>query len=257
MQKIDRFSSFVVICFRNAKCYLFYNKSLVLRRQNYHMKKLFNQYFDHTALKNTTSSSDVIQLCQEALQYQFASVCVPPSFVSFAHQLLSNSNVNVCTVVGFPFGYNTIQAKVFEAVNAAVLGAAEIDVVINLHQLQTLNRDYLIDELTQIKTAIKGRVLKVIVETAVLNDEQKRLACEVINFVGADFIKTSTGFAEQGATLEDMQLFRSLLNPAIQIKASGGVKTAQFAQELIAAGADRIGTSSAVTILEEFKNSAQ
>ncbi|MDQ0513780.1 deoxyribose-phosphate aldolase [Mycoplasmoides fastidiosum] len=215
---------------------------------------MINSYIDQTNLKTDATQEDIIALCDQALQYKFKSVCVPPCYVRLAAAKLEHSETRVCTVVGFPLGYTDTKTKVFEATQAALDGALEIDVVININKLKQGDREYLIDELSSIKKAIKGRVLKVILETGVLSEEEKHLACEILNHVSPDYAKTSTGFAgkDKGATVEDVTLLRSLLNSEIRIKASGGIRNYADAKEMIKAGAQRIGTSAGVAIYDEY-----
>ncbi|WP_391591958.1 Deoxyribose-phosphate aldolase type I DeoC [[Mycoplasma] cavipharyngis] len=215
---------------------------------------MINKYIDHTNLKVSASEEDIKALCTEALEYKFRAVCVPGCYVKFAADLLAGSDVRVCSVVGFPLGYSDTKTKIFEASSLAINGAVEVDVVININKLKEGDKDYLIEELLKIKSAIKGRILKVIVETGLLTEEEKHLVCEVLNVVSPHYVKTSTGFAgeNKGATVEDIILLKSLLDKNIRIKASGGIRNYHQAKALIKAGAQRIGTSNGVSIYEEY-----
>lgn len=213
------------------------------------MKNL-NRYIDHTNLKPTATKEDIIKLCDEAKKYEFASVCVNPYYVKLAsEQLAHNKNVVVCSVIGFPLGANTLESKIFEAHNACMNGATEIDMVINIAELKNKNIDYCLNEINKIKSAIGHNILKVIVETAYLTEEDKKLAAEIVLESNAEFIKTSTGFASSGAKLEDIKLWKSILKDNKKIKAAGGIRTRQDAIDFIEAGADRIGASSGVQIM--------
>lgn len=209
-------------------------------------------YIDHTILKPTTLLSEVEELCQEAKQYQFAAVCVPPLFVKLAKKNLINSNVKVATVIGFPFGYSAIEAKVAEVLLALVDGADELDVVINIAALKNNDWTYLANEINHILPIIhkKGKIIKVIIESGILTDKEIIQCCDLYGATGIDFMKTSTGYAEKGASVEAVKLMRKHLPAAIKIKASGGIRTAVFAKELIQAGADRLGCSASVSIIK-------
>jgi deoxyribose-phosphate aldolase len=212
-----------------------------------------SSYIDHTVLKPTTTIADVEKLCAEAMQYNFAAVCVPPLFVKKAKGLTGGSNVKVATVIGFPFGYSAIEAKVAEIILAILDGADELDMVINISAIKNKDWQFLASE---INTAIpivkgKGKIIKIIIETGILTDEEIITCCDIYGAAGVDFMKTSTGYAEKGATVHAVQLLRAHLASSIKIKASGGIKEYKFALELINAGADRIGCSSSVKIAEE------
>ncbi len=208
---------------------------------------------DHTILKPTTLVADVDRLCSEAMQFGFAAVCVPPPFVKQAVQKLAGSQVKIATVIGFPFGYNAIEAKLAEAVLAIVDGADELDMVINLAALKNNDWQYLAKELTTILQVVHGRgkKLKIIIESGVLTDDEIIKCCDLYGAAGIDFLKTSTGYADTGATVHAVSLMRKHLADAVQIKASGGIKTLKFAQELADAGANRLGCSSSVSIAKE------
>ena len=212
-------------------------------------------YIDHTILKPTTLVSDVEKLCKEAGEYKTAAVCVPPLFVKQAKLLLQNTDVKVATVIGFPFGYSAIEAKLAEILLAIVDGVDELDVVINIAALKNNDWQYLAKELNTILPIIKGKgkVIKIIIESGVLSDDEIIKCCDLYGIAGVDFMKTSTGYAEVGATVHAVKLMRKHLADAVKIKASGGIRTYAFAKELVDAGADRIGCSSSVAIIEESK----
>lgn len=210
-------------------------------------------YIDHTVLKPTTLLSDVEKLCTEAIQYQFAAVCVPPLFVKRAKEMLAGSEIKVATVIGFPFGYSAIEAKVAELVLAIIDGADELDMVINISALKNNDWQYLATELNTILPIVqsKKKVIKIIIESGILTDAEIIKCCDLYGAAGVDFMKTSTGYAEKGATVEAVQLMRRHLADNIRIKASGGIKTYTLAKQLIDAGADRLGCSSSVSIVNE------
>ena len=210
-------------------------------------------YIDHTVLKPTTLVADVEKLCAEAIQYQFAAVCVPPLFVKKAVGLLVGTSVKVATVIGFPFGYSAIEAKVAETVLAIVDGSDELDLVINISALKNNDWQFLASEINAILPIVRktGKVIKIIIESGVLTDEEIIKCCDLYGAAGVNFMKTSTGYAEKGATVEAVRLLRKHLAEKIQIKASGGIKTYTFAKQLIDAGATRIGCSSSIQIVTE------
>ena len=215
-------------------------------------------FIDHTVLKPTTTVAEVNQLCEEAKRFGFAAVCVPPLFVKQAVQMLNNSGVKVATVIGFPFGYSAIEAKLAELVLAVVDGADELDVVINIAALKNNDWQYLAKELNSLLPIVKtkGKVIKIIIESGVLTDEEIIKCCDLYGAAEVDFLKTSTGYAAVGATVHAVALMRKHLQPGVQIKASGGIKNYTFAQELIAAGATRLGCSSSIAILQEAQSEA-
>lgn len=208
-------------------------------------------YIDHTILKPTTLISDIEKLCLEAVQYGFAAVCVPPPFVKLAKQLLQSSKVKTATVIGFPFGYSAIEAKIAEVVLAMMDGADELDVVINLIALKNTDWQYLANEINHIMPVAKskGRVVKIIIETGVLTNDEIIKCCDLYGAAGIDYLKTSTGYAEKGSSVETVQLMRRHLADHVQIKASGGIRTYEFARQLIEAGAKRLGCSAGVAIV--------
>jgi deoxyribose-phosphate aldolase len=214
------------------------------------------EYIDHTVLKPTTTLADVEQLCTEAKVYGFAAVCVPPLFVKKAVELVSGSTVKVATVIGFPFGYSAIEAKLAETVLAIVDGADELDVVINISAIKNNDWQFLASEINTLLPIIrqKNKVVKIIIESGVLTDNEIIQCCDLYGAAGVDFMKTSTGYAQTGATVEAVKLMRQHLADAVKIKASGGIKNYTFARQLIAAGADRLGCSSSVQLVEEEKS---
>ena len=209
-----------------------------------------NKYIDHTILKATASSSDVQKLCEEAIEHEFYSVCVNGCYVADAKQLLQGTDVKVAAVVGFPLGAMTTAAKVFEAKEAVENGASEIDMVINVAKLKDGEFEFVENEIRQIKEAIGDNVLKVIIETCYLTDEEKVKACELSLVAKADFVKTSTGFGTGGATYEDVKLMKSVVGDNAKVKASGGVRDKETAQKYVNLGAERLGTSSGIDIVK-------
>lgn len=208
-----------------------------------------NSYIDHTNLNNCATLKDIEKLCNEAREYHFASVCVHPYYVSLASKLLKDSSVAVCTVIGFPQGMNTKEVKVFEAINAVENGADEIDMVINIAALKNKDYDYVKEEIEEIRDSIDGKVLKVIIETCLLSEEEIIKMTEICNETFVNFIKTSTGFSEYGARVEDIELINKYKNDVLEIKASGGIRTLEDAEAMINAGATRIGASKGVEIM--------
>ena len=210
------------------------------------------QYIDHTILKPTTSHIEISKICAEAVEYGFAAVCIPPPFVRLAlRELAGHDKIKAATVIGFPFGYSTTAAKLAEVEQAIEDGADELDVVINLIALKAGDwalLDAEMQTLTQ-RAHAAGRIVKVIIESGILTDDEIIRCCQVYSRVGVDFLKTSTGYAEKGATVEAVRLMRANLPPEIRIKASGGIRTYALAQQLIDAGADRLGCSASVEIV--------
>lgn len=210
-----------------------------------------NKLIDHTALKPNTTKESILKLIAEAKTYDFASVCVNPCWVALAHQELKNTDVKVCTVIGFPLGANTTEVKVFEAKDAIEKGAQEIDMVINVAMLKDKEYDYVENEIQKIVEVAKDKALvKVIIEACLLTDEEKIKACELSQKAGADFVKTSTGFSTGGATVHDVALMRKTVGTDMGVKASGGVHTHEEALAMIEAGANRIGASAGVKLLK-------
>lgn len=207
---------------------------------------------DHTLLKPDASESEIKILCDEAREFNFASVCVNPCWVDFCFNQLKDSNVKVCTVIGFPLGANHTNVKLKEAETAIAEGAEEIDMVMNIGQLKSKNYNYVFDEIKKISSIAKSNLvlLKVIIETCLLTDEEKIIASIICKEAGADFVKTSTGFSKGGATVYDVALMNFTVAPEIKVKASGGVRSKENALKMIAAGASRIGTSSGIKIIQ-------
>ncbi len=206
---------------------------------------------DHTLLKANTTKEQIVKLCEEAKQYNFASVCVNPTWVATAAELLKGTDVKVCTVIGFPLGANTPETKAFETKDAIEKGATEVDMVINIGALKDGNDELVERDIRAVVEAAKEKALvKVIIETCLLTEEEKVRACELAVKAGADYVKTSTGFSTGGATIEDVALMRKTVGPEIGVKASGGVRDLQGAEAMIEAGATRIGTSSGVAIIQ-------
>jgi deoxyribose-phosphate aldolase len=215
-----------------------------------------NHLIDHTVLKPTTLISDVEKCCKEAKQYGFAAVCIPPPFVKMASSLLKETNVKVGTVIGFPFGYSAIEAKLAESVLAMVDGADELDVVINLIALKNQDWTYLASELNHLMPVIKKekKTLKIIIESGILTDEEIIKCCQLYGVADIDFLKTSTGYAEKGASLHAVALFKANLPANMGIKASGGIRDYAFAADLVQAGATRLGCSASVAIVTDPAN---
>ncbi|PEQ96675.1 deoxyribose-phosphate aldolase [Bacillus sp. AFS006103] len=205
---------------------------------------------DHTLLKPEATRQQIESLCQEAIEYKFASVCVNPTWVSTAKELLQGSDVMVCTVIGFPLGTTTSETKAFETKNAIDHGADEVDMVINIGALKDHNDELVEKDIRAVVEAAKGKAhTKVIIETSLLNKEEKIRACKLSVKAGADFVKTSTGFSTGGATAEDIALMRQTVGPDLGVKASGGVRSTEDVQKMIEAGATRIGASSSIAIV--------
>ena len=213
-----------------------------------------NKYIDHTNLNNTATLKDIERLCNEAIKYKFASVCVYPYYIPLAKKLLKDSNVQVCTVIGFPKGENTKEVKVYEAIDAVEKGADEIDMVINISALKNKDYDYVKEEIEEIRDAIDGKLLKVIIETCLLTEKEIIKMTEICNETFVNFIKTSTGFSKGGAKVEDVILINKHKNDLLEIKASGGVRDIHAVEDMINAGATRIGTSSGVDIMTKKCN---
>lgn len=212
---------------------------------------------DHTALKADTTKSQIEKLCAEAKEYEFASVCVNPTWVETAASLLQGTEVKVCTVIGFPLGASTPETKGFETKDAIEKGATEVDMVINIGALKDGNESLVERDIRAVVEAAKGKALtKVIIETSLLTDEEKVRACEIAVKAGADFVKTSTGFSTGGATVEDIRLMRKTVGPDIGVKASGGVRDVKGTQDMIEAGATRIGASAGVAIVNGLTGSS-
>jgi len=206
---------------------------------------------DHTLLKADATKEQIEQLCLEAKEYKFASVCVNPTWVSYASEMLTGAGVDVCTVIGFPLGATTPETKAFETKNAIENGATEVDMVINIGALKDGNDSLVEKDIQAVVHAAKGKALvKVIIETSLLTDEEKVRACKLAVQAGTDFVKTSTGFSTGGATVKDIALMRGTVGSEIGVKASGGVRSAEDAKNMIEAGATRIGASSGIAIVK-------
>lgn len=207
------------------------------------------KYIDHTLLKADAQRQEVIDLCSEAKEYGFFSVCINPSFIELSKKELTGSDVKVCTVIGFPLGASTSETKAFETKDAIEKGADEVDMVINISRLKEKDYDYVLSDIKSVvDSAQKKALVKVIIETCLLTDEEKVKACELAKQAGADFVKTSTGFSVSGATKEDIVLMRNTVGQEMGVKASGGVRTYEDAVLMIQSGASRIGASASVAI---------
>lgn len=211
---------------------------------------LSTKLFDHTILKADATRKDVKRVCDEAMAYSFCSVCVNSYYVPYVANLLHGSDVKICSVVGFPLGAMSTRAKALEAKIAVMDGADEIDMVINVGALKDRDYSVVLEDIKAVKEACGENVLKVIIETCLLTDDEKVKACELAKEAGADFVKTSTGFSTAGANVEDVRLMRETVGPDMGVKASGGIHDKEFAKELVDAGANRLGTSATIEIVE-------
>lgn len=216
-----------------------------------HYKNLTSK-IDHTCLSQSSGWQDVKLLCDEGIEYSVASVCLPPSYVKEAKNYVNNA-LKICTVIGFPNGYNTTKTKMAEAKEMLELGADELDVVINIGWLKQKKYQDVLNEIKLIKKIAQDKILKVIIETCLLNEEEKIKMCKVITESGADYIKTSTGFSKNGATLEDIKLFKQYVGSNVKIKAAGGISTLDDAQNFLNNGADRLGTSKIIKLIKKLK----
>ena len=208
------------------------------------------EHVDHTLLLQTATWEEIRQICDDAMQYQTASVCIPPSYVKQASEYVQGS-VSVCTVIGFPNGYMTTKAKEFETRDAIANGASEIDMVINVGWLKDKKYDLITEEIRILKAACGDKILKVIIETCLLEEEEKVKMCEIVTEAGADYIKTSTGFSSGGATFEDVELIARHVGPLVKIKAAGGITSMEDARRFLELGADRLGTSRIIKLLKK------
>ena len=219
----------------------------------------FSKYFDHTLLKADATEEQIMKVCQEAVQYQFASVCVNSYYTELVAGQLLDTDVKVCSVVGFPLGMMSTLSKQFEAVTAIEAGADEIDMVINVGALKDQKDEIVLEDIKALTHACKHNslgkdvALKVIIETCLLTEDEKKRACELVVKAGADFVKTSTGFSTGGATKEDVALMKEMVAEKAKVKASGGIRDYKTAMEMIKAGADRLGTSATVAIMEAYQ----
>lgn len=216
--------------------------------------KQFSKYIDHTVLKPDTSNDKIVQFCNEAREWDFASVCINPCNISLAKELLAGSDVKVCTVIGFPLGQNTTTVKVAETEDAYAQGCDEFDMVINIGRLKDGCYDYVKNEIAAVVAAAKGKTVKVIIETGLLTDEEKAIATRLSCEAGAHFVKTCTGMAAGVATVADLKLMKENLSGNVMLKASTGIRTYEDALPLIEAGAERLGTSAGIAILNAAKN---
>lgn len=208
------------------------------------------EHVDHTLLLQTATWEEIRQICDDAMQYQTASVCIPPSYVKQASEYVQGS-VSVCTVIGFPNGYMTTKVKEFETRDAIANGASEIDMVINVGWLKDKKYDLIMEEIRILKAVCGDKILKVIIETCLLEEEEKIKMCEIVTEAGADYIKTSTGFSSGGATFEDVELFAKHVGPQVKIKAAGGITSMEDARRFLELGADRLGTSRIIKLLKK------
>lgn len=213
-----------------------------------------NKYIDHTVLKPETTKAQILSLCEEAKQYDFASVCVNPTWVSTCAKELEGTDVKVCTVIGFPLGATLKEVKAFETKCAIEAGATEVDMVINIGAAKDQNWELVYEDIKAVVDAANGVLVKVIIETCLLTDEEKVKACEMSVKAGADFVKTSTGFSTGGATVEDVKLMRQTVGANVGVKASGGVRTSEDMNAMVEAGANRIGTSGGVSLVQGKEN---
>lgn len=209
-----------------------------------------NKYIDHTVLKADTTKDKIVKLCDEAKQYNFASVCVNAYWVKLCAELLKGTDVNVCTVVGFPLGATSSASKAFETKQAIVDGATEIDMVVNVGEVKDGNAEAVTADIKAVVEAANGTLVKVIIETCLLTDEEKVLACNCAKAAGAQFVKTSTGFSTGGATAHDVKLMKDTVGDYLKVKASGGIRSKEDALTMIEAGADRLGCSAGIKIME-------
>lgn len=212
----------------------------------------YNKYFDHTLLAPQATSDEIDKLVAEAIKYDFKSVCISPSYIKYVKEKLAKSDVLVCTVIGFPLGYNATSVKVYETKIAISHGADEIDMVINIGRFKNKEYEYVLNEIKAIKEECGSKTLKVIVETALLTNDEIEKITEIVLQSGADFIKTSTGFSYRGASFDDVKIMKKVAKDNLLIKASGGIKTGADAIEMINLGANRLGTSKSVQIYEEI-----
>lgn len=220
------------------------------------MERKLNQYIDHTILKPTTTLAEVGKICAEAIQWEFAAVCIPPLFVKKVREIVSNSSVKVASVIGFPFGYSAIEAKVAEIVLAIIDGTDELDMVVNISAIKNNDWNFIAGEINTIMPLVKSKnkIIKVIIESGILTNEEIIKCCDIYGAAGVDYVKTSTGYAEKGASVHAVKLIRAHLADHVKIKASGGIRTYEFAKDLIEAGADRLGCSRSVEIMKESGN---
>ena len=206
---------------------------------------------DHTLLSQTSTWEEIKSVCDDGMKYKTASICIPPCYVKSAKEYVKH-NLKICTVIGFPNGYSTLETKLFETQNALNSGADEIDMVINLGYVKQKKFEAIENEVRKIKSVCKDKILKVIIETCLLTDEEKIKMCEVISKSGADYIKTSTGFSKFGATIHDVELFKNNISDSVKIKAAGGISSLEDAENFLKAGASRLGTSRIVKLVKNM-----
>ena len=211
----------------------------------------YNKMIDHTVLKADTPLETVKRICDEAMEYGFASVCISPCHVAYCADYLKDSDVNVCTVIGFPLGANTSAVKAFETKDAIANGADEIDMVMNIGALKDKNYDLVRDDVKAVVEAANGTLVKVILETCLLTEDEIKKACELCVEAKADYVKTSTGFSTRGATIEDVRIMKEAVHGKAKVKAAGGVRTPEDMVKIVAAGADRIGTSAGCSLVKK------
>lgn len=233
----------------NYIVYIFISSIIVLILSLKYLLMLINSYIDYTLLKATSTERDIINLCEEAMQHRFYTVCIQSCFIPLAKQILQRSNVKICTVIGFPLGNTSTEVKVFEAKNAVEKGAQEIDMVLNIGLLKSRNYMAVLKDIAEVKSAIGRIPLKVIIEISELSKNDIVKACEICIDAKADFVKTSTGFSSSGATLTAVKIMKKTVKDKLKIKASGGIRDYETAIKYIEAGVDRIGTSNGVTIV--------
>lgn len=210
---------------------------------------------DHTLLTQTATWAEIKGICDDGMKYHTASVCIPPSYVARAKEYVGDK-LAICTVIGFPNGYNTTEVKKFETLNALNNGADEIDMVINIGELKAGNYEYVLNEIKALKEICGNNILKVIIETCLLTDDEKIKMCELVTEAGADFIKTSTGFSTAGATFADIELFAKHIGPNVQMKAAGGISSLEDAEHFVELGASRLGTSRVVKIVKKQEDNS-
>ena len=206
---------------------------------------------DHTLLSQTSTWEEIKSVCDDGMKYKTASICIPPCYVKSAKEYVKH-NLKICTVIGFPNGYSTLETKLFETQNALNSGADEIDMVINLGYVKQKKFEAIENEVRKIKSVCKDKILKVIIETCLLTDEEKIKMCEVISKSGADYIKTSTGFSKSGATIHDVELFKNNISDSVKIKAAGGISSLEDAENFLKSGASRLGTSRIVKLVKNM-----
>lgn len=210
------------------------------------------KHVDHTELKAYATLDDIFKLCDDAIKYNTASVCIPPCYIKRVHDKYGDK-INICTVVGFPLGYSVLESKVVETKKALEDGANEVDMVINISDMKNKNYDAVLNEIKILKEVVGNKILKVIIETCYLTEEEKIKACELVTNAKADYIKTSTGFGTEGATFSDVELFKKQIGSNVKIKAAGGMKTLEDMQKFLDLGAERLGTSRAVSIVKSME----